>query len=248
MDRQTFLDLIPAYALGALDAAEQAEFEARLANDAEAQKLLAEYQALTQALVLTASARPAPAHLGADLRRRVASSRSVSAPASDRRLPPPWRRWLATAAVLAVVFGVVWALNRMQSDVPAPACAEVQTLYEQAGSANIIRVSVAPNEQFADVYGELLADPNSNTAVIQVNNLPPLNDDQTFQLWLAEPDQTVSGGLFRPAGETTCITLPLQLPFEQYNGFGVSLEQAGGSPDPNRRTGPSVFGVRLNDA
>lgn len=246
MDRQTFLDLIPAYALGALDAAEQAEFEAQLVSDAEAQKLLAEYQALTQALALTTSARPAPAHLGADLRRRVASSRPATAPASDRRLPPPWRRWLAAAAVLAVIFGVVWAMNRTQSDDPA--CAEVQTLYQQAGSANIIRVSVAPNEQFAGVNGELLADPNSNTAVIQVNNLPPLNDDQTFQLWLAGPDQTVSGGLFRPAGETTCITLPLQLPFEQYNGFGVSLEQAGGSPDPNRRTGPSVFGVRLNDA
>ena len=46
MDRETLLDLIPAYALGALDSEERAEFEAWLSTDSDGRRLLAEYQAV----------------------------------------------------------------------------------------------------------------------------------------------------------------------------------------------------------
>ena len=50
------------------------------------------------------------------------------------------------------------------------------------------------------------------------------------------------------ADAPTYIVLPLEMPFENYRGFGVSLEPADGSPFPDQRSGPRVFNVRLEDA
>ncbi|MBZ0298988.1 MAG: anti-sigma factor [Anaerolineae bacterium] len=249
MDRETFLDLIPAYALGALDEHEQAEIESRLADDAEAQALLAEYQTLTQALSLTTTVRPAPAHLGDDLRRRVAASKPPVTPAVlPVRRSPLHLRWLAAAAVLAVVIGVVGglALLRPQDET---VCPNTQSLYQQIiASPNYVRIALAPGDEFADISGDLVADPTQNAAILHMKHLPTIQPDQTFQLWLAGPDQTVSGGLFQRAADDTCIVLPLEYGLDQYNGFGVALEPAGGSPNPNQRSGPRVASVRLGDA
>jgi anti-sigma factor RsiW len=75
MNRETFRNLIPAYVLGALDEVEREAFETQLANDPEAQWLLAEYQVLTDMLVLMTPVQPTPTHLNTDLRRRLAALR-----------------------------------------------------------------------------------------------------------------------------------------------------------------------------
>jgi len=242
MDRETFLDLIPAYALDALDSDERAEFETLLAQDAEAQTLLAEYQIITDNLVLTTPIQPAPDHLGADLRQRLAQS-----PVPARKVRRPrWWFGLVAAAVLAVVAVVTWGIMQLQSPVEI----DSEQLYNDiVAQANIQRVSVTPADEFTNIVGELVVDLDANRAVIQVENLPEIEYDQTFQLWLRDSEGTViDGGLF--AGNhygPTYVTLPLQIPFTNYAGFGVSLEPAGGSPLGNQRSGPSVFRIPLGD-
>jgi anti-sigma-K factor RskA len=100
-----------------------------------------------------------------------------------------------------------------------------------------------------DIVGELVVDREYNRAVIQVANLPPIREDQAFQLWLRDSEGTIlDGGLFvRNHYGPTYVTLPLQAPFDTYAGVGVSLEPATGSPLGNRRSGPSVFRVSLSD-
>lgn len=247
MNRETFLDLLPAYALGALDADEKSEVEAQLANDTEAQALLAEYQVLTQSLVLTAPAREAPPHLSDDLRQRLASRGTHEAAVSPR--PQWWRRWLAVAAILAVVFGITWGLTLLQP--PASGSADGEVLYTQLNQLeNTMRIALTARDNFEQVTGELVADPYTNRAVIHVYGLPELTEAQTYQLWLNGPGGVVSGGLFQPqpSGTATNIVLPLEADFAEYNSFGVSLEPAGGSPLGNRRSGPGVFGVSLDSA
>jgi len=92
MDRNDLLDLIPAYALGALDAEERAAVETLLATDAEAQQLLAEYQGVAETLMLTAPARPAPAHLQADLKARLAAQRESTTGKTGAREAAPTAR------------------------------------------------------------------------------------------------------------------------------------------------------------
>lgn len=250
MDRETLFDLIPAYALGALDEEEQAEVEARLADDPEARALLAEYEQLAQTLVLAAPVRTAPDHLGADLRQRltVRQTPPVKAPTQLRSPLPIYSRWLIAAALLAVIFGISWILTHLPKPEDNVICPDTQELYQQIIAApNYLRIALNPGDEFTDVSGDLFADPASNTAMLHIRHLPALNEDQAFQLWLAGPDETVSGGLFQRAADDTCIVLPLEYPIEQYNGFGVSLEPATGSPNPNGRSGPRVFNVRLGD-
>jgi anti-sigma-K factor RskA len=249
MDRQTFLDLIPAYALGALDADERTVFEAQLAaDDTEAQELLAQYLAMADTLVLTVPARPAPAHLGDDLRQRLAAQKSTQPAAHTVQRWP--LRWLAAAAaILAIAIGLGWAVTQfMPSDTETPAGA----LYEDLTTrGNIVRVAVSPSDDFQAITGELVADPETNTAVIQVRNLPELESDQTFQLWIrnTSTEELINGGLFRGSAEddATYFVLPLDQPFANYQSFGFSLEPAEGSPFPDRRSGPGVFVVRLSE-
>jgi anti-sigma-K factor RskA len=243
MDRDTFLDLIPAYTLGALDDAERVEFEALLADDGDAQTLLAEYQTLADSLVLTTPVRAAPAHLNADLRQRLTGS--------SPRKRKPVRRWLAAAAaVLVVVFGVIWGLTQVLPTTDSTPVNGEKLYADITALENVVRIAVSPAEQFLDIVGDLVVDPDANRAVIQVNNLPPLQTDQTFQLWLRNSDGiVVDGGLFVGSYDgPTYVTLPLQDPFNDYQGMGVSLEPAGGSPLGNQRSGPSVFRIALGDA
>jgi anti-sigma-K factor RskA len=240
MDRETLLDLIPAYALGALDPDERAEFEAWLETDADARWMLAEYQSVADSLVLLTSARPAPAHLEADLRRRLAKSSEQS--------PPPrsgvtvlWRP-LAAVAVLVLVAAAVLFWSVTQVNAPNDVAAQLFAELNQA--PDVRRVALTPAEGQNQLAGEFVSD--GSRAVIEVWQLPPIQEDQTFEVWLVDEDGPESGGLVEPAppGEPTYILVPLEKPLEAYQGFGVSIEPEGGSPEPGP-TGPRVFGVSL---
>lgn len=263
MQHDDLFDLIPAYALGALDPDEQSRFEAWLRDHPDAQILLDEYRQMADHLVVMAPLQPAPARLQADLRARLAADRTAapeSGPESKPKSPPPaplpasgrvlrlHRRWrqlaaLAAAAVLLVVVGVL-AL-RPESSTPRedPARAfERIAAEDDAGWFDVV-----PGDVTDAVTGDLVVTPDGSEAVIRVAQLPPLGQGQTFQLWLVDQSGSrVSGGLFRPdQDDATYIRVPLDKPLADYRAFGVSLEPEGGSPLKDAPSGPRVFLVPL---
>ncbi len=260
MNRETFLDLIPAYALGALDTEEREAFETLLANDAEAQKMLAEYQALTDSLILITPAQTAPSHLKDDLRKRLAAQRKTETPPAPIKTipmsesslpePKPVRRnralggLLALAAMLVVVFGVAWFLSRNQQALSP------QELYASlSAQEGAVSVALVPDPAQEQISGTLIAAPDGSQAVIQVSNLPVLPADQTFQLWLINNQSSIqSGGLFQAtqAEETTYIVVPLETSLQNYQAFAVSIEPAGGSPFDDQPTTTPIFAVPVN--
>lgn len=241
MDRETLLDLIPAYALGALDADERQAVEALLANDAEAQALLAEYQVITDTLVLATPPQAAPSHLRGDLRRRL--KQAPPAPQVAAR-PRRWPLLALAAALLVVAAGVVAFLLADRDPEPLSGAALFAQITQQEG---VLRVQVVPGDGGPDVTGELVAAPDGSQAVIEVRNLPVLPDDQIYQLWLSAPEGVTSGGLFQAAADSpTYIVLPITEPVTHYRGFGVSREEAGGSPFPDRPAGTGMFRVPLS--
>jgi len=246
MDRNTLLDLIPAYALGALDPDERAEVEAFLATDAEAQKLLAEYQALTDAIVLTTPARRAPAHLNADLRQRLAGTRSqTTQPVTSPAKPAPRRmqRWMpyvvAAAAVLVIAVAAIILRRPLPPDDPAQ---RYEWIMAQADRRTIPITPANSNSE-----GELVLTSDGRYGVIEVSQLPTIQTNQTFQLWLVDDGGAHSGGLLQfaqPQGQNFII-VPLEKPVDAYKGFGVSIEPAGGSPKADGPSGPRVFGITV---
>lgn len=240
------MELLPAYVLGALDPGERQAVEQALSAVPDAQALLAQYEPGMASLAALAPLRMAPEHLQADLAARLAGRRQ----ALRRQAVRPWRapRVLLAAAALVIVIvgGVIAAL--LLSD-GAPQADGARTLYaELAALDGALRYTVVPGDVKPDVSGELIASPDGERAVIRVEALPALSDANIFQLWLVDDAGVrTSGGLFGQArGEAeTYIEIPLTAPFETYQGFGVSLEPAGGSPYPDRPTGPRVFAVPI---
>lgn len=236
MTREELLDLIPAYALGALDADDRAAVEAWLPTDPEAQRLLAKYMELAGLLALTAPAVPTPVHLSADLLERLAASRPTARPATRRS-------WLPMLVGMAAALVLLAAGLLLLSRPGDPGAALYARLAAQAGRRE---VALTPGLELATT-GTLVASPDGREAVIRVENLPALGADQTFQLWLVDEAGARSGGLFQFANPSAAnyLVLPLEKPVEQYVAFGVSLEPAGGSPFPDRASGPRVFRVEV---
>lgn len=244
MDQADFYDLIPAYALDALDPAERQQFEARLATDPEAQRLLAEYRRAADALVLTVPARTAPTHLTGDLRARLAAERPTSAPSAPRPLLARRVRWMAPAlaAVLAVALGIVLLLSAPGARVSPETLFTELVTRDEVRRVDLVAHEVAPN-----IYGELVAMPDGQSAVIKIDCLPPLPPEQTYELWVQMGDQIISGGTFEAASDDapTFVIVPLENPLAMYRGFFASIEPQGGSPLGDRQTGPNVFTVQL---
>lgn len=254
--------MIPAYTIGALDAEEKAEFERWLSSDSEGQRELATYQVLADTLVLITPARPAPAHLNADLKARLAARRSPTDPV---QAPPPihieppqahlsspdlkviarglrlQQHWFAAAAVFAALLAgiILWNIQRAPSDMGAQMYAEI------ASRPDMVEVALMPDEGHEEMTGKLVASADGMEAVIAVESLPNLAEDQTFQLWLMKNGQLSSGGLFRKTGDMTYIMLPLDAPVQEYDAFGVSIEPEGGSPMPDSPSGPRLFAVPM---
>jgi len=79
--------------------------------------------------------------------------------------------------------------------------------------------------------------------MLMAQNLPDLDKDHQYQLWLIRDGQRTSGGVFSlsDANEGRLqVFAPGSLLF--YDSFGVTIEPAGGSPDP---TGEKVLGGKL---
>lgn len=243
MNREVLLELIPAYALDALDADERAAVEALLAVDAEARRRLEDYRQVADMIALGAASRPAPDHLTADLRARLAAERqaldAVTRAPVRRRVN--WRLLIAAAAVTALVITGLLALR------PPPGDVDGRTLYEQLVADSSSRSLVLAAHLTPEIDGELRIAADNGAAVIRVRRLPELPSEQAFQLWLIDAGGSRSGGTYRfdnPA-VWNYIVLPLEKPLAEYTRFGVSIEPAAGSPLIDRPSGPRVFDVSL---
>lgn len=255
MKREELLDLIPAYAIGALDADERAELEASLRHDPELQALLADYQAVAGHLVALVPPREAPSHLQADLRQRLAASRGSTAAGTVHRpaaVQPPARRrlmWiLSAAAVLVIVLAAVLVARFGVGDDSDPASEAAQVYYELLEHPDARQYQVVAGEVVDTVGGDLVVSPDGKRAVLCVKHLPPITDEQTFQMWLVDSAGVrSSAGMFQndPPQEKLYFEVPFDGPVTTYQAVGVSLEPAGGSPHADRPTGPRVLSVPL---
>ena len=237
MDRNELLDLIPAYTLEALEPDEKLQVEALLKTDAEAQQILAEYQDITNNLILATPARRAPAHLQDDLRKRLAANRPLQATPSptintlpkrgQRRLTNIWLPLLAAAAIITLIFGVRSLLNRNHN--PA------EDLYNQIIAMPGYKTMPIPGADGTTPIGEMVASPDGSQAVIRMTRMPALQPDHKFQLWLIDDSGAHSGGLFdfTQPDSTYYVVVPLAKNVLDYKAFGVSVEPSGGSPAPS---------------
>ncbi|MFI8525358.1 anti-sigma factor domain-containing protein [Promicromonospora sukumoe] len=270
-------DLLPGYALGALDDADREAVERLLASDADARRALDEYRDVVAAFVVEAEP---PAALRASVLAQVQdtaqlhgpTAEAASAPAASPAAPaappaapaspagpdpeqgsvvsaagtPPSsdgaevvdlasrrrRRWGTAVAAVAAAFAIA-----VPTTVAVQVSAERDRLREQA-----------------QVVSEMLADPDSSILrgavqgggeasvlvagddmLFRADDLPALDADQAYQLWVVEGDGSVSsaGLLATHDGQATSLVQG-----QHGVGMAVSVEPKSGSEQPT--TAPIV--------
>lgn len=239
-DHAPYLEDIPAYAIGALDAEAVAALEAHLATCASCRTELAEYRALSDSLLTAVPPKQPPVALRKRLQSRLPSARKRTRPQftfSFSRLAPG----MAVVALLLLNLVSFMQLRQVQEQ-------QARLLNEMANTQVVLAMLSSPSVQMLPIRGEnasgtLLLDGDQNKAVLIAQNIPELSQNQTYQIWLIQPDGgRVSAGLFRPErgqSYTTQAILPDE-PFSIYVGLGVTVEPANGSEAP---TGERVFRV-----
>ncbi len=203
-------DLAAFYVLGALDEVEAGRFEAHL-DGCEPCRL--EIGVLSKGVdVLAASvAEPAPA----ELRRSVLDNLDRDPGVVPLRRRRPVVAFAAVAAIVAFVFGVGLVRTTPQERLDdLLAARDVQTI-SQTGPISV----------------EVVFSAERGTAALVAESLPPVEPDQTYELWLIGEEGPVPAGLFVP-NEDGRVIMFLEGDPRPGQVVGLTVEPAGGSDAP----------------
>ena len=237
MDDRSFDDLKDAYVLGALPGEERATVEAYLALHPERQAEIDDLAGVAGLIALAPPEQDPPA----DLRRRlmqVVESESAR-PRAERRSAASWFGWLGDfrnvalgAAALLVVGLLSWNVL-LQEDVQdlrrqvEEARTADRAQEDQAQETREIELGGAWAEQGAHAEVTALKD---DRAVLVVEDMPPMPEGRTGQVWVIRDEKPEPSGLLEPSGNmaATAITTPLN----NADAIAVTVEPAGGSDEP----------------
>jgi anti-sigma-K factor RskA len=231
---------IPAYALGALDPEETAALEAHLQTCESCQTELANYRTLSDSLLMAAPPRPPSAALRKRLQSRLPSAQKTTRP----RFAWSFGNLALGAALTLLLLMSVFSFTQMRLIQNQQASLQQQLKTNQFALSMLAYPGTRSLPIVAANFsGSVLVDTEHNAAAVITWRLPELPSNQTYQIWLIEPDgHRVSAGVFRPQVNSTYTTQPVfsKQPLNNFVGIGVTVEPAGGSDQP---TGPRVFKV-----
>lgn len=243
--RPHYDELLPAYALGALDAGELAELEGHLsAGCPECELQLATWRQTAEGLADSVT----PVVVSELTRARVLAAARRSA---RRRLPG-----LGVAAallLLAGAIGLIVSLERridrlgaeqarlverlaVANDRLAAAESEVAQARRALGvvaSADVRSVTLAGLPPAPGSSGRAWLDPSSGRAVFYAHGLPSLPSSRTYQLWVITGGRPLSAGVFAvdSRGDASLEVGPVAAG-EKIEAWAVTVEPAGGQPQP----------------
>lgn len=236
VDNEHVTELLPAYALGALDDVEAEAIEGHLKGCATCRKELLSYEGVAGNLAYAIPRAEPPA----GLKHRVMGEISCATTASDEEKPAWWGRWLL--AVQQFFAGPIWqpALLLLVVVLIIGNLALWQRLQKTQDAAPFRTVRLAGTENANEATGVIIISEDGEHGALIVQALPVLGEEQEYQLWLIDNGERTDGGTFsvdEDGYDSHYVSAPQ--PLGEYDAFGVTIEPAGGSPGP---TGPQVLG------
>ena len=230
MDHGRFEELRDAYVLGALPEGERQEFEAYLAAHPDRQAEIGELGAVAGLLALSPQEHePSP-----ELRSRImdaVGAEAVRSSVSHRS----WLAWLGQflgprnlalgAAALLVIGLFSWSML-LQGEVQ-DLQGRVQSLQSQPQGPQMVKLGGAGTEQGARAE---LVTLEGDRAVLVVEDMPPVPEDKTYQIWVIEDDVPKPSGLFEPNRDS--VAAVVEHPLKGGDVVAVTVEPEGGSPKP----------------
>jgi anti-sigma-K factor RskA len=252
-------ELLPDYLLHVLELEVLSAVTEHLSTCDRCQAQLAAYEAVLDQLGHAVRQQEPPEELRLRLLAAAREESLLTLAASEplrRPQQPTWtRRWafLLTAANVVLCLGVGWWTWQVQREATLVHKRWQEVQRQLALQRQAFTLITAPEARpvvlrsdasDSHARGLLLLKPEDPQAVLIVQDLPPLQRDRAYQLWLVWGDrQRDNGGVFRVDEQgfgLVHITAPR--PFTTYQRVGITEEPAGGSPGP---TSPRVIGGAL---
>lgn len=248
MTREEISELAAAYALGGLEGADRARFEARLrAGDADVLAALRDFEDTLAGLAAAAPETPPPAVKAALMERITAAADRAPAPARPllRRRAAIWPVVLSgamAAGLAAVVVGwTVSATYEKRLDTLARDADQLKA--ELRSQQAVIAILRDPATQVVALSGlppapaaraRMMWHPQAG-GVFVATGLPVPPEGKAYQLWaIAGSNAPVSAGVFSVNASGTGSLSVRPLPgVAAVNAFAVTLEPAGGLPAPS---------------
>lgn len=246
LSRDEVKEMLPAYALDALDADERQAVEDGLTRYPDLRAELANLASVAHGLSASVPQRTPPAMLKAQL---LARAQAAVQPATTPK-PTWWQRFidalsnssltpkLAVAALLlSAAFVVVQVLTQLPQGM-AQLTAQRQLHAIAATGSETVQLNGTQNAPGA--VATIRFNPDDKVGALDVKNLARLPADQSYQLWLVNAEgKRWSGAVFNTAQSGDSLVLVnCPTPMGTIARFGVSIEPAGGSKAP---TGPGVL-------
>jgi anti-sigma-K factor RskA len=241
-------DLLPAYALGALDEQERAIVQSYLERYPELRAEATRFGAVAHGLAASVPQRVPPASLKAVLMAH-AQARAAAQPEGsawwDRLrdgLLAPGFVVRAAFALLLLVAGLLAAqtihLNSQVAHLQREVAARDRLVRILSTGSEQVRLN--GTEQAPQATATVRFNPDEKWAALETRNLPRLPESQGYQLWLVNAaGERWSGAVFNPNDSGSAAVLVwCPTPMSEIVRFGVSIEPAGGSPGP---TGPAAL-------
>lgn len=234
---------IAAYALDALPPDECARVETALAANADARRLLAQYQAVVNLLPYSASIEPPPpAVRDATLARARATRRSEKGAFPLRFVPRGSRFFAAVAACLvlgALLLGTFASTGGLGGNALSP---QTVTLASVLNTPGLISYEMVPEALAPGASGRVYLTPDHTYMALTLQGMPPPPAGKAYQLWFRNAEQErKSIEVFTPdASGKVEFVRPIPATQAPYITCGITQEPASGSPAP---TGSRVIGT-----
>jgi anti-sigma-K factor RskA len=238
MNQERFEDLKDAYVLGALPEEERLEFEQYLMTHPDLQEEVDALGAIAGLLAFSPQEQEPPP----ELRRRIMATVEAESvhPHNSRRswLAGLWEavgiRDLALAAAAMLVIGLFSWSMLLQGEV-RDLQDRVQSLQSQPQGPQLIALGGVGTKQGARAE---LVTLEGDRAVLVAENMPPVPEGKTYQIWVIKGDTPQPSGLFEPKGDS--IAAVVENPVEGADAVAVTVEPKGGSKKPT--TDPMLVG------
>jgi anti-sigma factor RsiW len=207
MSHDAIRELLAPVALGAAEPDEVARVEEHVAGCTGCREELAGLRSAADVLALAVPQHdPSPA-LRESLMTRVraeAAERQAAAEPAERAPRRGFgsrvrgtlssiRPWPAVA-VAAVIAALLLGWNIV-----------LQTSEDSGGGEQVAALSVTGTADAPDISGRVVWVPDEATAIVRLNNLPPLDPGDAYQLWVLRDGVPESAGLFEQTGPSQAV-------------------------------------------
>ncbi len=245
--------LLELYVIGSIEKDDRLLVEQALRDHPSLKLELEEIEKALKAYALLNAVTPPPY-----LKDKIMESATPNLSKSiSKEIPTPNSKFIWAAGIAAFLAILIayqqWSFNQKEinwfterQQIVTQCDSSVQTIKSELdqmqllllGNNNIIPVS--PTEKYPQTKLYLHNNSIDKFNFIQIQNLPPLAANQSFQLWSLKTDQDpIPLDVFESENE---IIIPVQF-IDDSNAYAITIEQKGGSNTPNLDELIGIFSI-----